>query len=117
VKGASGLVVVLLLVVVVIYFMQSGAPETGGLGDAADNLRPTDPGGAAEKGADKVADGAKGGADKVATGIAPWIADNGLVVAAGVLGALALAFYKKHKIMSIVILTAAAAAFIVSLAT
>lgn len=116
-KGAGGLFVVVLLVIVVLYFRQSGAPEAGGLGDAADNLRPTDPGGAIEKGADGMAEGAQKGADAAATGLVPWIASHPLVVGAGALAAGALWFYKKHKIMSIVIMVAAATMFLVGLAT
>jgi hypothetical protein len=117
VKGAGGLLVVVLIAVVVLYYMQSGSPDTSGLGDAADRLKPTDAGGALEKGADTVADGARTGADKTATGIVPWIAGHPLVVAAGVLAAFGIAFYRRHKVMSLVIGAAAIGAFIASLAT
>lgn len=115
-KALGPVVIVLLLVVVFIYFRQSGAPDAGGLGDA-DKLVPTDPGGLVGKGADSVADGAKSGADKTATGIVPWIAANPLVVAAGVIAAACLAFYRRHKVMSIVIGTAALTGILVLLAT
>lgn len=116
-KGIGPIILLGLAALVVLYYMQSGSPDTSGLGDSAGDLVPTDPGGAAKKGADGVAEGAQKGADAAAEGLVPWIAAHPLVVGAGVLAAAAMAFYRKHKIMSIVILTMAVTALLVGLAT
>jgi hypothetical protein len=115
VKGlAPILLIAAVFIVIYLYASQTGgAPETGGLGDAAQDALPDSPGDAA----DKVADGARGAADKGANDIAPWIAQNGPVVAAGVLGMVAIMFYRRNKILSIVIGTAVVVGLLVVIAT
>lgn len=112
-KGLGGpLLFVALIVVVFIYYRQSGAPDTGNLG----NL-PTDQLPGAGDVADGVADGARGAADKAANDATPWVVRNGTVVAAIALGGLALWFWKRYHTLSIVILSSAVVGVLVMLAT
>lgn len=113
-KGIGPIVgVVILIVVIWLYASQSGAPETGGLGDAAQDALPDSPGDVA----DKAADGARGAADKGANDVAPWIAQNGTFVAALVLAGIALYCWKKYRVLSIIALTAIVVGGLVMIAT
>lgn len=112
-KGLGGpLLFLLLLGVVFIYYKQSGAPDTGSLGNLPVDKVP----GPGEV-ADGVANGAKTGANKAADDVTPWVVRNGTVVAALALGATAIWFYRKYKTLSIVILSGAIVGVLVMLAT
>lgn len=112
-KGLAGpLLFVVLAAVVFLYYKQSGAPDTGNLG----NL-PTDRVPGPGEVADGVADGAKTGANKAADDVTPWVVRNGTVVAALGCAALAVWFWKRYHTLSLIILTGGVVGVLVMLAT
>jgi hypothetical protein len=112
-KSSAGPIIAIAAVVAIgLYAMQTGGPpDSSGVDDAVRDIPVP---GVTEAG-DKIAEGAKKGADAAADDVTPWIVSNATLVAAMITAVAAIAFYKKHKVMTLILGAAALAAFLVYL--